>query len=88
MSIVGLFSKEAARKYGTIIWEDAGGKRVEVTGVYNKGEEGDYGWKDKVVVSTCLVKYVGIGQRGEDYDLKKVDKVLDRFYRKGKVDGI
>jgi hypothetical protein len=53
---IGVFSPAAALEYGTFLYMDADGRKVEVTGIFSSVEdmEENYQWDDKYIVSTNL----------------------------------
>ena len=57
---LGLYSEQAAYRFGTVIWADGGGREFEVTTVMRPSE---YGWPDAIVVAP-VVRFVRLGKPG------------------------
>ena len=57
------YSEEAAKWYGTCIYSTLDGGEIEVTNVYQEGQEDQYMWKDKRLLGR-VGAYLRKGERG------------------------
>ena len=64
--LYGYFSEEAAKLCGTVFYRTPDERTVEVTAVYQAGEEGAYHWKDKVLVGP-VNHWLCSGRKGDGW---------------------
>jgi hypothetical protein len=80
--MIGVFSEKAAELFGTLWYKTPNGSEVEVTAVYEDGENAEgYGWVDKKIVGEVVEMTARAGRKGSMPEPPSSYGYCDDFYR-------